>query len=58
MNKTPVMHVMIKPEKGTKLKFKKEETKVSDRLPAEVGTIFQSREEIKEERKSFKDFLK
>lgn len=50
------LHVMIKPEKGTKLKYKKEEVK-SDRLPAEIGTIFQSKEEIKEERKSFKDFL-
>ena len=51
------MHVTIKPEKGTKLKYKKDE-KASDRLPENVGHIFQSPEEIKEERKTFKDFLK
>jgi hypothetical protein len=50
-------HVMIKPEKGTKLKFSKQEAKISDRLPAHLGTIFKSKEEIKEEIKSFKDFI-
>ena len=48
---------MIKPEKGTKLKFNKEDSKISDKLPAHLGTIFKSKEEIKEEIKSFKDFI-
>ena len=58
MEKDSQFHVLIKPEKGTKLKYKKEQA-VSDRLPAHVGTIFKSREEVKEEfeRKRFKDFL-
>jgi hypothetical protein len=62
MEKDSQYYVVIKPEKGTKLKFKKEETKqvATDRLPAHVGTIFKSNEEVKEEfeMKRFKDFLK
>ena len=62
MEKDSQYHVIIKPEKGTKLKFKKEEAKqtATDRLPAHVGTIFKSRDEVKEdiEMKRFKDFLK
>ena len=62
MEKDSQYHVIIKPEKGTKLKFKKEEVKqaATDRLPAHVGTIFKSRDEVKEEFqvKRFKDFLK
>ena len=57
MEKSTTVHVTIKPEKGTKLKYKKDE-KASDRLPENIGHIFQSPEEIKEEMKSFKDFLK
>ena len=59
MEKDSQYHVVIKPEKGTKLKFKKEQAP-SDRLPANVGTIFKSKEEVKEEieMKRFKDFLK
>lgn len=57
MKKDLKTHIMIKPEEGSKLKYKKEET---DRLPADVGVIFKSKEEVKEERefRSFKDFLK
>ena len=62
MEKDSQYHVIIKPEKGTKLKFKKEEAKqtATDRLPAHVGTIFKSRDEVKEdiEMKRFKDFVK
>jgi hypothetical protein len=52
-------HMMIKPEKGTKLKFRKEEAKPRDTLPANVGHIFKSPEEIKEENefKTFRDYL-
>jgi len=61
MEKDSQYHVVIKPEKGTKLKFKKEQAPSdSGRLPAHVGTIFKSKEEVKEEieMKRFKDFLK
>lgn len=52
-------HVMITPEKGTKLKFRKEEKAPSNVLPASVGHIFKSPDEIKEEIefKSFRDYL-
>jgi hypothetical protein len=56
MEKNDKYHVVIKPEEGSKLKYKKD-VKESDRLPAHVGHIFRSKEEIKEERRSFKDFL-
>lgn len=57
MKKDLKTHIMIKPEEGSKLKYKKEET---DRLPADVGVIFKSKEEVKEENefRSFKEFLK
>jgi hypothetical protein len=57
MEKDPKYHVVIKPSEGSKLKFKKEEKK-TDKLPEHIGTIFQSREEIKEDRRTFRDFLK
>lgn len=57
MEKDNKFHVVIKRQEGSKLRFNKD-VKESDRLPAHVGTIFKSREEIKEERRSFKDFLK
>lgn len=59
MEKSLKYHVVIKPESGSKLKFKKEESG-SDKLPAHIGTIFRSKEEIKEEieLKRLKDFLK
>lgn len=52
-------HVMIKPETGTKLKYKKAEKPANDTLPSNVGHIFKSPDEIKEEVefKSFKDFI-
>jgi hypothetical protein len=56
MEKNDKYHVVIKSDEGSKLKYKKED-KGSDKLPAQVGTIFRSREEIKEDRRSFKDFL-
>lgn len=57
MEKDPKTHITIKPDQGSKLKFKKEER---DRLPADVGVIFKSKEEVNEEREvmKFKDFLK
>jgi len=57
MLKDPKTHILIKPEEGSKLKYKKEER---DKLPANVGVIFNSKEEVKEERelRKFKDFLK
>lgn len=57
MENSSKYHVVIKPEEGSKLKYKKEEKK-SDKLPEHIGTIFKSREEIKEERRTLKDFLK
>ncbi len=52
-------HVTIKPKVGRSLRMKKESEKApSDTLPEHIGTIFKSRDEIKEERMSFKDFLK
>jgi len=56
MEKAGKYHVVIKPEQGSKLKYKKDE-KGSDTLPAHVGHIFRSKEEIKEERRTLKDFL-
>ena len=57
MQKDQKTHIVIKPEEGSKLKFKKEER---DRLPSDVGVIFKSKEEVNEEREfmKFKDFLK
>lgn len=49
-------HVVIKPEQGTKLKFKKEEKK-NDTLPSHIGVSFKDPHDIKEERMSFKTFL-
>ena len=49
-------HVTIKPQTGTKLKFKKEE-KDNNILPSNIGTLFKSKEEVKEEVLSFKEFL-
>lgn len=57
MEKDRKYHVVITPEQGSKLKYKKD-VKESDTLPAHIGTIFRSREEIKEERRTLKDFLK
>ena len=48
MEKNDKYHVVIKPTEGSKLKYKKD-VKESDRLPAHVGHIFRSKEEIKEE---------
>jgi hypothetical protein len=53
-------HVTIKPKAGRSLRMKKESERTpSDTLPEHIGTIFKSREEVKEEvqRKSFKDFF-
>jgi hypothetical protein len=52
-------HTLIKPEKGTKLKYRKEEKAPSNTLPASIGHIFKSPDEIKEEVefKSFRDFI-
>jgi hypothetical protein len=53
-------HVTIKPKAGRSLRMKKESERTpSDTLPEHIGTIFKSREEVKEEvqRKSFKDFI-
>jgi len=53
-------HVTIKPKTGSTLKMKKETEKTpTDTLPEHIGTIFKSKEEIKEDvaMKSFKDFL-
>jgi DNA-directed RNA polymerase subunit L len=46
---------------GNSLRIKKEsEKKPTDTLPEHIGTIFKSKEEIKEEieMKTFKDFIK
>lgn len=56
MEKDSKYHVLIKPDKGSKLRFKKDVE--TDKLPAHIGTIFKSKEEIKEEKRTFKDFLK
>lgn len=56
MEKNDKYHVVIKSDEGSKLKYKKDD-KGSEKLPAHVGTIFRSKEEIKEDRMSFKDFL-
>ena len=59
MEKDPKYHVVIKRNQDSKLKFMNDkEEKKTDRLPEHIGTIFKSRDEIKEERMSFKDFLK
>lgn len=61
MEKDSKYHMFIRPDGGTKLKFnKKDDKKPSDSLPAHIGTIFKSKEEVKEEveMKRFKDFLK
>jgi hypothetical protein len=53
-------HVTIKPKIGRSLRMKKESERTpSDNLPEHIGTIFKSKEEVKEEvqRKSFKDFI-
>lgn len=53
-------HVTIKPKVGKSLRMKKESERTpSDTLPEHIGTIFKSKEEVKEEveRKSFKDFI-
>jgi hypothetical protein len=53
-------HVTIKPKAGRSLRMKKENERTpSDTLPEHIGTIFKSKEEVKEEvqRKSFKDFI-
>ena len=53
-------HVTIKPKVGRMLRIKKESEKTpSDTLPEHIGTIFKSKDEVKEEAqmKSFKDFL-
>jgi len=53
-------HVTIKPKAGRSLRMKKESERTpSDTLPEHIGTIFKSKEEVKEEvqRKSFKDFI-
>lgn len=54
-------HITFKPKMGNSLRIKKEsEKKPTDTLPEHIGTIFKSKEEIKEEieMKTFKDFLK
>lgn len=54
-------HVTIKPKTGRSLRMKKESEKTAtETLPEHIGTIFKSKEEIKEEieLKSFKDFMK
>lgn len=54
-------HVTIKPKTGRSLRMKKESEKTAtETLPEHIGTIFKSKEEIKEEieLKSFKDFIK
>ncbi len=53
-------HVTIKPRFGRSLRMKKETEKTpSETLPEHIGTIFKSRDEVKEEAqiKSFKDFI-
>lgn len=53
-------HVTIKPKAGRSLRMKKENERTpSDTLPEHIGTIFKSKEEVKEEvqKKSFKDFI-
>jgi hypothetical protein len=52
-------HITFKPKAGKSLKLKKEvEKSPTDTLPEHIGTIFKSREEIKEEMamKTFKQF--
>lgn len=49
-------HITIKPEKGTKLKYNKEEKK-NDVLPSHIGVYFKDPHDIKEERMSFKTFI-
>ena len=49
-------HITIKPETGSKLKFKQEEKK-NDKLPSHIGVSFKDPHDIKEERKSFKNFF-
>ena len=49
-------HITIKPEKGSKLKFKNEQKK-NDTLPSHIGVSFKDPHDIKEERMSFKTFL-
>lgn len=54
-------HVTVKPKIGKSLRMKKESEKTpSDSLPENVGYIFKSKEEVKEEAqfKTFKQFLK
>lgn len=53
-------HVTIKPKVGRSLRMKRESEKTpSDNLPEHIGTIFKSKDEVKEEAqiKSFKDFI-
>jgi hypothetical protein len=51
-------HVTIKPKTGSTLKMKKETEKTpTDTLPEHIGTIFKSKEEIREdsELRTFKE---
>jgi len=65
MEKDPINHIVIKPETGTKLKFKKstpENTKKTtirnESLPSSVGYSFNSSYELKEQKVlSFRDFI-
>ena len=65
MQKEPVNHIVIKPEMGSKLKYKKQAqevtkkvTKSNESLPASIGHSFNSQDELKEQRVlSFKEFI-
>lgn len=65
MQKDPVNHIVIKPETGTKLKFKKETAEVTKKttvsnesLPSSIGYSFNSQNELKEQKiLSFKNFI-
>ena len=53
-------HVTIKPKVGRSLRMKKETEKTpSETLPEHIGTIFKSKDEVKEEAqiKSFREFM-
>ena len=61
MEKNTKFHIVINQKNGSNLKMQMPKTtKESDRLPEHVGTIFQSKDEVKEqfEVRKFKDFLK
>jgi len=65
MQKEPVNHIVIKPEMGSKLKYKKQTQEITKKtsisnesLPSSIGHSFNSQDELKEQKVlSFREFI-